>query len=150
MADERSASRARAPITDQERARMRELAAEGHSVRHIASEVGRSTGSVSRAVQDVAEDRRERTAKATQARTVSIAERRAKLLEQSLQATGAALGRWATVDQGDHRSSADEARAFSSLAQGYAKLDERHTRAESGGDHAAVDTWLDAMTGGGG
>lgn len=141
-------SGAREPLSEDERARMRQLADEGHSVRAIASQVGRSRAAVSRAVKDVANDRREQTAKATQARTVTIAERRAKLLENALQATGAALGRWATVEHGDHRGSSDEAKAFSSLAQGYAKLDERHTRAESGGDMSAVDAWVDYMTGG--
>lgn len=140
--------RARVPVSDDERARMRQLATEGWSVRAIATELGRAADTVSKQVRDVSNSRRAQTAKATEAKSLDVAERRAKLMESTLQAIGGALGRWAKVAPEDHRGSSDEAKAFSALTQGYAKLDERHTRAQGGQDMAAVDAWLAAMTGG--
>lgn len=141
-----SASRASGPVRGDERSKMRDLARDGWSVRAIATELGRSPDTVSKNVRDVANERREQTAKATEAKSLDLAEQRAGLLQSSLQSVRAGLARWARVDVGDHRGSADEAKAVQSLASTYARLDERHSRAQAGQGMAEVDVWLAAMT----
>lgn len=133
------------PVTDDERTRMRQLAGEGQSVRAIAKQLGRSADAVSRAVRDIGNDRREQTAAATQQRTMDFAEERTKLMEQTLKASRAAMSRFLRVDDGDHRGSLDQSRAFSSMIGAYAKLDERHARAQGGQGMSDVDAYLDWM-----
>lgn len=140
-------SRARGPVTEAERQRMREFASEGLSVRQIATKVGRSTGTVSRVVSDLNAERREQTAAATQARTVDLAEFRTKLIEQTMRATHGALGRWAGVEHGDHRGSVDEARSFQAMVSALARLDELDTRARAGRDTSDVAAWHEVMKG---
>lgn len=135
-------SRARGKVTDAERARMRQLAEQGKSVRAIAKELGRSADAVSRAVRDVSNDRRQQTAAATQARTVDFAEERTRLMEQTLRASRLAMSRFIGVDQGDHRGSLDESRAFNQLIGAYARLDDRHTRAQGPQGMSDVDQYL--------
>lgn len=140
-------SRARGKLTHAERDRIRDLARRGGSVRGIAAEVGRSPATVSRVAGDLLVDRRGQTAAATTARSVDLGAERVKLMEQLLRAARGGLGRWAGVNLDDHRGSVDEARAVSALVSAYARLDDRHARAQGSQGMNDVDAWLAAMAG---
>lgn len=136
-------SRARtAPITGEERERIRQLAREGGSVRGIAKQVGRSPTTVSRVAGDLIGERRGQTAAANAARSVDFGAERSKLMEQSIRASRLAMQRFAQVGTGDHRGSLDEARAFQAFIASYARLDDRHARAQGGQGMSDVDAYL--------
>lgn len=143
-------AQARGRVTEDERERMRQLARDGKSVRAIAKQLGRSADSVSRTVRDIGNERREQTAAATQQRAMDFAAERTRLMEQTMRASRLAMSRFIQVETGDHRGSLDESRAFNSMVAAYAKLDERHTRAQGTQNLSDVDAYLDWMDGGNG
>jgi hypothetical protein len=122
-------SNPRAPLTDAERVQIRELAEKGGSARAIARQVGRSAATVSRVAGDLLGERREQTQNATAARQVDLADERTKLMEHLLRAARGGVGRWASVQPGDHRGSEHEAASINALVTAYTRLDDRHTRA---------------------
>lgn len=133
-------SRVRGPVTPTERGHIRNLAAAGGSARSIAREVGRSHDTVSRVAGDLLGARRGQTAKATEARRIDAAAERDALMGRLLRASNVAVGRWAGVTAGDHRGSADQARAIAQMVTAWARLDERQDRTRRG-DHSDVDRW---------
>lgn len=135
-------------VTDAERRKMRDRAADGASVREIAEEFGRSTATVSGVCSDLMADRRERTAAASETRSVQAAEKRQKLLDRLLDASSAGLARWARVDGTDHQGAAQEARSLSAIVSAFARLDERHARAQGTGGQSEVDVFLSHLAGG--
>lgn len=135
-------------VTESERRRMRARAADGASVRDIAQEFGRSTATVSGVCSDLMADRRERTAAASETRSVEAAEKRQKLLDRLLDASGGALARWARVGHDDHQGAAQEARSLSAVISAYSRLDDRHARAQGSGGQAEVDVFLQHLAGG--
>jgi hypothetical protein len=137
-----------APLTEAERERIRALAREGRSARQIAAEVGRSPTTVSRVAGDLLGERREQTAAATEARSLDLAAERTKLMDQLLRAARGGLGRWVGVQAGDHRGSVDEARAVSALVGAYARLDDRHSRAQGSQGMNDVDAYMAHILGG--
>lgn len=134
-------------VTDAERRRMRDRAAEGASVRDIAVEFGRSTATVSGVCSDLMADRRERTAAASETRSVQAAEKRQVLLDRLLDASSAGLARWARVDRTDHQGAAHEARSVTALVSAFSRLDERHARAQGTGGQSEVDVFLRHLAG---
>lgn len=131
------------PVTDQERARVAQLHADGLNCRQIADEIGRARSTVSGIARalGLAFDRAQ-TETATTARQVDAKARRAQLADRALD----------TADEMERRAlAADTGRDARDYAAAYGVFIDRHIRlSEVDADQqglAAVDAWLRGITG---
>lgn len=150
------------PVTDAERARIRELHAQGLSCTRIAAEIGRSKSAVTRQCQAMGlEFDRAQTRTATAAKVADNASRRAEISRRFLEKSADLLdqmdqphtafnfgGKDNTYEE--HEFSKPPADALRTLMQAAGQAFDKHlaqdkhdSAGEEGG--SAVDRWLSAM-----
>ncbi|ARX85641.1 hypothetical protein SMD44_05105 [Streptomyces alboflavus] len=136
------------PITDRDRARVRELHGQGKTRNAIARAIGRSTSSVSKMAADLGLTFAggARVAAATEAHRADAAARREQLADEALDGALGQVERTTTADNA--RDARDHATAARALTEVHARVAELARQTGTGSKGAAMlDRLADALIG---